>query len=171
METPAEEVSDVNALTVASAQKILAAAAIDTPEGLERLCRVRLWLDFYKSAIKELEAAWESRAMERVEACGKFSIGPVTYSVGREKVTRCRNVGFTIQSLLEACGGDFEALVSCLSANAIKYGAARSKFAEAGRPELFEECFEVTEKEVLSEKGEKTRAPAKLQKVDERFLR
>lgn len=60
-----------------------------------------------------------------VRAGGDITCGDIRYYVKTPTKTVCRDKGKTIQAILEASGGDFDAVVKCLSSEAIKHGACR----------------------------------------------
>src|SRR4051812_45324984 len=92
----------------------------------------------------------------------ELQIGEVRYYVGPKTKEKCRNVPAAVTALYEATGGDYEAFCDCLSANAIKYGAAKKVLGEK-----YHDFFEtITELDILTGK------PAKaLKTVNENFLR
>lgn len=95
---------------------------------------------------------------------GELRIGSKKWWVGKKKKTpKCRSVPRTLEAIMVATGGDYEAACNTLSSNAIKYGEARKILGKA-YPDHFEE---VTETRLLSE-GEN---PLVLNKSDERFIK
>ncbi len=68
----------------------------------------------------------------------------------------------TVEALLTATNGDFQAFCEVLSSNALKHGAARKVLPE----EVYSQFFVTEVAEDLKEGGTKK----KLQKFDERFL-
>jgi hypothetical protein len=112
---------------------------------------------------KELKAELEATLLEWIPANGgELIIGDVRYYVGPDKKVKCRSISATVTALMEISGGDYDAFCECLSANAIKPGAARKLLADK-----FDEFFETTETLDL-----KTGKPLKkVQAINTRFLR
>jgi alkylated DNA nucleotide flippase Atl1 len=107
------------------------------------------------------EQAWAALHLKVEQAGGSFTFGDIRYYVGVEKKTKCRAVGRCLEALLTVSGGDWDAVVDCLSANAIKYGAAKK--ALGGQ---FDNHFEVIEVPDLKE-GKPER---KLKAINTKFI-
>ena len=92
----------------------------------------------------------------------ELRIGTKKWYVGPNKNTKCRSVRATIEALMLVTGGDFDALVDCLSVNCLKPGACRKVLGEAFRAH-FDEIVEM---------DLKTSEPKKsLHELDEKFLK
>lgn len=142
--------------------------AIDTVEnGLasrEEVLNALNFMDALSEATRELKARLEAAAIKWIEANGELEFGDIRYYVGPNKTTKCLNLSGTLEALLTATGGDFEAVVRCLSTSAFKHGACREALPESEYNALFK-----TE-EVMDLKEGKPKGP-RLQKVNERFLK
>lgn len=84
-----------------------------------------------------------------------------------EKVVKCRDVRAGLEELLSAFDGDFTELAECLGASAWKHGAVRKALEAHGKPGLFDQLFETTEKTRVVEK---TGKPA-VREINTRFIK
>lgn len=105
----------------------------------------------------------ESAATKWVQANGPFEDGTTRYYVGTAKKTKCRNLRATVEAIMQATGGDLDALVDCLASDAFKPGETRKTLGDD-----FPKCFDVTEAVDLKSGAVK---PPKLQVVDTKFLK
>jgi hypothetical protein len=114
----------------------------DTP--VEQIADVLGKLEWITRKTKEARDALEARMVEKIQAHGEFVIGETRYFIGDKKDVKCRDVARALDKVLEVAAGDMEQAAACLSANAFKHGACRVMFEDAGRMDLFDECFETT---------------------------
>jgi hypothetical protein len=135
----------------------------------ERYPVLRDKLEFMQRRIAEVMDALDERAVEWI----KLNKRDIEYAVddkgnkmrlylAHPKTTKCVDVPRTLTALIEHSLGDWQMVESCLSANAIKPGAAKKVLSA----EAFAECFTVETRDKL-ESGEV--APKELQRFDERF--
>src|SRR5690606_22726121 len=114
-----------------------------------------------KATLRRLDHLVEARAIAWIEAHGDLTCGDIRYYVGQDKKTKCRDPKATLQALLDATGGDLDAVVGHLSAGAFKHGACRATLPS----ERYEALFETTATPDL-----KTGKPLRvLAKLDTRF--
>lgn len=120
-------------------------------------------VDALKQRTRELATRAEEIACGVIQLHGDIVIGDVRYYVGTEKTVKCANKAGTLESLLDATGGDFEAVCGMLSSDPFKYGAVRTAIGE----ERFDTLFK-TETRIDLKTGKPLRG---LQKFDGRFSR
>lgn len=118
-------------------------------------------IDRLKQITRELAYKVEEIACGVITQHGDIVIGEVRYYVGPEKTTKCISKGGTLEALLDAKGGDFEAVCEMLSSDPFKYGAMRAAIGEEPFAKLFK-----TETKVDLKTGKPLRG---LQKADGRF--
>jgi hypothetical protein len=112
-----------------------------TPEGFSRATgRIRS----LRQALKELDEFVKQAAIDHIEQHGAFTIGETRYYTGLALTTRCRDAKATAKAILEVA--DVDTLLDCLSATAIKQGAAKRVDGLD-----FNDHFEVVRKEELRE--------------------
>ena len=142
--------------------------AIDTVEnGLaskEQVLFALNFMDTLAEATRLLKSRLEAAAIKWIQENGELEYGDIRYYVGPNKTTKCLDAGKTLEALLSATDGDFEAVVRCMSSSAWKHGACR----EALPPAVYENLFRT--EEVMDLKEGKPKGP-RLQKVNERFLK
>lgn len=107
-------------------------------------------LSFMAGQIKSLRDELNKRMIEWINKHGPITIGTRTIYVGEDKTTKCKDVKAAMQALLEASDGDWDRVVQCLSANAIKHGAAKAVLEGD-----WDTHFEVVKKAKLEEGEEK----------------
>lgn len=86
---------------------------------------------------RELKAKTEAAALEWIEVNGPIENGDKRWYVGRDKVTKCRDVAGTFRAILEATGGDVDEIATCFSTGAFK-PSATMKMLGAKANDLFE---------------------------------
>jgi hypothetical protein len=114
--------------------------------------RARAYTRRLKEMVKHFEAMVTEAAIEHCESTdpdtgkkrGSFTVGETKYYVGLKLDTRCRDPRATAQAILEVA--DVDTLLDCLSATAIKQGAAKRVDGLD-----FNDHFEVVRKEELRE--------------------
>lgn len=111
---------------------------------------------------KDLSAQVEANVIKWIKANGAIIDNGVKWYVGDEKKTVCTSVKDTLEAIMQASGGDFDAVVACLSTNAWKHGAA-SKLLPT---DVYEKLFIQKVDDDLKE-GK----PDKLQKFDTKYIR
>lgn len=88
---------------------------------------VRDWVLSAQSKLRDLKQLLDEQLIAWIESNGDLVIDEQSrLYVGREKVTKCRDVGACLQALFDLAEGEYEKVVQCLSTTAIKHGAARS---------------------------------------------
>lgn len=135
-------------LTLQSLESRVKLVELETP--LDSLMNLRENLAFMKGQISELSKQLDAKLIEWINKNGAITIGTRRIFVGEDKSTKCKDVKAAMQALLEASGGDWDQVVQCLSANAIKHGAARTVLEDK-----WGDHFEVIEKTELKEGVEK----------------
>jgi nucleoside phosphorylase len=135
----------------------------DTP--VEDIADVMGKLEWLIRRAKEVKDELESRMVEKIQAHGEFTIGMTRFYVGDKKDVKCRDAAKALDKVLEVAAGDMEQAAACLSANAFKHGTVRVMFEDAGKLELFDECFETTYTPELRE------GKPKLQKANLAFVK
>lgn len=118
-------------------------------------------IDRLKQITRELAYKIEEIACGVITQHGDIVIGEIRYYVGEEKVVKCIDKGGTLESLLDATAGDFEAVCGMLSSDPFKYGAVRTAIGT----ERFDKFFK-TDKRIDLKTGKPLRT---LQKFDGRF--
>ncbi len=111
---------------------------------------------------RDLKAQVEAAAISHIERHGEISDGVRRYYVAPNKSTRCTDVRGTLAAILDAAGGDLDAVQDCLASDAWKPGATR-KLLGAASDGYFE-----TKVTTSLKTGEPS--PPRLQVVDSRFL-
>ena len=117
-----------------------------------------------REVAKELSAQVEQGVIKLIKVKGPIIDGSIKYYVGVAKTTKCVSVRDTLEAVLEASSGDYDAVVSCLSANAWKHGQCGKLLS----PDQYAKLFVVSEDDELREGKAK---PEKLIKFDERFAK
>jgi microsomal dipeptidase-like Zn-dependent dipeptidase len=126
--------------------------------------RARGYTKRLKEMVKHFEAMVTEAAIDHIELHGDFAIGETRFYTGLALDTRCRDARATAQAILEVA--DVDTLLDCLSATAIKQGAAKRVEGLD-----FNDHFEVVCKEELREgrpKLELLEAKPKYLKIKER---
>jgi hypothetical protein len=100
------------------------------PELAERIGEAKNALAFIKERIRDAETALDERMMECVRAHGPIEVAGMLYIISTPKTTKCVDVPAAVEALLGAVGGDFHRFCQLLSAQPIKYGAAKQQLAE-----------------------------------------
>lgn len=124
----------INRLSMADATDEDFLAAMDTEAGL-------------KAIVREYSARLEEAAIdyikERSSPGNPYSVETPTarFYVGDTKTTKCRDTARAVDAVLQACGGDFDTLLQCLSSQPLKHGACRAVLGEE-----WDRHFEVVEK-------------------------
>lgn len=72
------------------------------------------------------------------EKPGQIQVGTSRYYVGTSKRTTCRHTRAALETLLDATGADFDAIVKCLVAQPFKPGMTRSFLYDGQFESLFE---------------------------------
>jgi hypothetical protein len=111
---------------------------------VEQIADVRGKLEWLIRRAKEVMDELDGRMVEKIQAHGEFVIGETRFFIGDKKDVKCRDTARALDKVLEVAAGDMEQAAACLSANAFKHGACRVMFEDAGRMDLFDECFETT---------------------------
>jgi len=91
-----------------------------------------------KEIARELSQQCEARAIAWVEKNGDLYAGEKRYYVAPNTSTKCKSVRGTLESLLKATNGDFDAVVACLSSDCFKHGACRDILPGDEYADLFE---------------------------------
>lgn len=117
--------------------------------------------------VRELKDRLETATIAYIEKNGEIHDGDVRYYVGPNKSTKCTDVRETVRVVLEATGGDVDAVCDCLSSGAFKPATTRKRLADAGMQEAADRLFVTTETPDL-----KTGVVKKsVQKFDPRFVK
>jgi len=117
-----------------------------------------------KEAVAVVAERIEQAAIEWIGANGEIEERGVRYYVGPNRTTKCTDLAKTLEAVLQATGGDFQATVACLSSSAWKHGACRDVLPV----NTYAELFKTTEVADLKTGAAK---PPRLQKVDDRFVK
>lgn len=121
----------------------------------------------FTQRLKEIHAQLKDRlevaAIAFIKKHGDIQDGTRRFYVGVAKTTKCTDLRGTIEAVLLASGGDFDAFAGCLSSNAFKPGACKDILGEA-----FGKLFKTSDEDEMRE-GKP--AKQKLQKVDTRFIK
>lgn len=72
---------------------------------------------------KEVKQRVDAEAIAWIGRHGALKNGPTVYNVVKHRQVRCSNAVECIELLLQACGGDLDALCGYLRADAFRYGA------------------------------------------------
>lgn len=113
---------------------------------------------------KDLSAKVEAGVIAWINRNGEIVDGTVRYYVGVTKTTKCTSVKDALEAILEASGGDMDAVVACMSTGAWKHGACSKLLPK----EVYDALFVAREEEDIKEG--KPAKPDKLQKFDSRFI-
>lgn len=154
---------------------IIESLALAEPDAaMEYMISTRMKIDAFLKRAKEFKErienaliAWIEKNKQEIQYTVDDKGNSVRLYTGHPKDKKCRDVGATLQFLLETTGGDWDAVVGCLSSNAVKHGAVNAILKEKGLESKFEELFEVTERVTLEEGKPKKQ----LLTVDTRFLK
>ncbi len=119
--------------------------AEDTPEvALQKWQLAKLIMSWAKGHKDDVE----SSLVEWIEDNGDLKIEgiPRHYAATPKRVT-CVDTRVALESILEACGGDWERFVSCLTSSPIKHGAAKDLLGD----ETFKDLFTTERKKKIAE--------------------
>lgn len=138
--------------------------AIDTIEsGIATQEQVLTALEFVKrlgEVQRELKERVNKAAISYIQAHGPIEDGTRKFYVGPNKTTKCKDLRGTVAAVLDAAGGDVDAMVDCLSTDAFKPGATKKLLKDRAG-----EFFETKE----TNKLEFEASVPKLQETDSRF--
>ncbi len=117
--------------------------SLQAEESVDRIAEVRNAAAFYAKQAGEIKKLCNKVLIERIESTGEDIVlsADVRLYVANPPKYSVRNMAELVQQILNIAGGDFAALVGCMSSNAIKPGATKSLFEQAGQPKLFDEMF------------------------------
>ncbi len=104
-----------------------------------------------KAIVRDYSARLEEAAIDYINRRGPVETLTARFYVGTTKTTKCRDTARAVDAVLQACGGDFGALLGCLSSQPLKHGACRGVLGDE-----WGQHFEVIEKLDI-----KTGAPVK----------
>lgn len=96
-----------------------------------------------KQVARELDARLETATLAWIDANGPVRTGQdgPFYVAATKKQTKCRDQKAVLSALLEATGGDLDAVSEVLSSGCWKHGAAAKRLP----PEVYADLFEVIE--------------------------
>jgi hypothetical protein len=95
---------------------------------------------------RDLSARIKERKIAWIEHNGDIDLGNGKREyVGPDKDTTCNDPREVLVALLEATGGDEEAVVTCLASGAWKYGTVKRLLEEHGMGDRYAQLFTVTE--------------------------
>lgn len=86
----------------------------------------------------QLKDRMEAAAMHYIEKHGNIEDGDRRVYIAPNKTTKCKSNRETMQAVLEAAGGDVDALVDCLASDAFKPGATKKLVGALKGETLFE---------------------------------
>jgi len=133
----------------------------------QRSCEVVVdWLNLTAllvSRVKTIRRNLEQIAVEWIEIHGPIDMGEIRYIVGHPKSVTCMDVVQCTHAVLDACGGELDALCSYLCSDPYKYGAVHRLIGN----ELFAQLF----REERHPKLVEGKPQPQLIRVDQRFVR
>ena len=88
-----------------------------------------------KDVLKTCTEAYEEQLLQIIDERGPFQLGEIKYVKGVKKTNKQAKPLDILNALSDKTGGDFEAIVGCLSSNAFKAGASKKILGKAS--ELF----------------------------------
>jgi len=116
-----------------------------------------------QALVRERKALLESALIEWIDHHGgELVVGDIRYYVGTKRSTKCKSKPATLQAILEANGGDLEAVCDHMASEPWKYGGLKELLGDK-----WGECFEVISEPDLKEGI----AVRRLQSINTRFLR
>ncbi len=117
-----------------------------------------------KQKIKEAEALFKARMLERIEQSGPVTVGSIRFYAGNKKEVESRDDLKTAEACLALAGGDIAAMFrDFICAGPFKQGNIRKHLNDDTK---FDELFLTTTKAVLAE-GKPVK---QLMSADERFV-
>ena len=118
------------------------AANDEVAQALEFVGRLR-------QVARELDARLEAATLAWIEANGPVRTGRdgPYYVAGVKKSVKCRDQKAVLSALLDATGGDLDAVAEVLSSGCWKHGAASKRLA----PEVYSGLFETVEQPEVKE--------------------
>jgi len=100
-------------------------------------------LRYITQVVREMKADADAHLVGWLEAHGgELEDGDTRWYVGNKTREKCRSLGTAFESLVDATSGDIDRIVSVLSSNAIKPGAAESELGKEWRALHFERTIE-----------------------------
>lgn len=128
---------------------------------------VLTWLDrvsAFVAACHQLRAAMYAVACEWIAQNGDLRVNDdIAFTLGHQKIVKCRDVRLTLHTVLNAVGGDIDATAALLATDSWKHGACRGVLTVAD----FERCFDVL---VRSKLVNGNSVPRRLVRIDRRFI-
>tara|TARA_Y100000310_G_scaffold172765_1_gene172903 strand:- start:915 stop:1442 length:528 start_codon:yes stop_codon:yes gene_type:complete len=108
---------------------------------MDQFWHIREWtkqLANYASAWKKMITEKWIESMQE-QGVSEVVIGSIRYYIGTTKTYKVKDKADLLEALLNHTGGDFDAIVECLSSNAFKHGAVRKQFEDEQK---FDQHFE-----------------------------
>jgi hypothetical protein len=122
-------------------------------------------LSKFVSTVKKLAELGAIQFIKEQCPTGDFIESGIRYYVGKEKTTKCKDVGAFLEKMLVV--GDVEAIKSMLASGAWKHGAAEQELHRLNLDDIYREFFETKEVPDL-----KTGKPKhKLNRLDPKFAK
>lgn len=91
---------------------------------------------------KQIKQRVEEVAISWIKAHGPITCGPIVYTVGQTKQVKCTDVLKCMHLLLNACGGDIDAVAAYLAANPYKYGSCHDLLPDEQWKSVFREDWQ-----------------------------
>lgn len=130
---------------------------------LDDLAAMNSAIEFAYERAKENRKARDDIFIAYINKHGPFTLGTVRYWLTKPKTVKCKDPGKAFLAVMDACGGDVDAIGRTLSANALKVGQCRTLLGAE-----FDTHFETIVRDKL-ESGEA--APLELASQDEAFIK
>jgi hypothetical protein len=157
-----EKASEERTMNTAELENQIIRMADDVPT--ERLLEAGDKIARLKELVREVDALWQQKMIQRIEADGPIQDGDILYRVGNPPKTTCRDLPAAVEAVLVNVGGDFQRFCEHLASGALKHGACKATLP----PDEYDRLF-LVEREAELQKDEAT--PRRLAKVHLAFVR
>jgi hypothetical protein len=116
----------------------------------DQIMEFRDRLAWFNEQYKRVKAFADQSLIERIKRTGEINLpnGERLY-LGSPPKYKPLSVPDLLTAILECCAGDIDSVSDCFSSNWFKVSQLRSRFEEAGRPELFGQLIETVREDSL----------------------
>jgi hypothetical protein len=91
---------------------------------------------------KQIKQRVDETAIAWIKGHGPITCGPIVYTVGQTKQVKCTDVLKCMHLLLNACGGDMDAVAAYFAANPYKHGSCHDLLPDDQWRSVFREDWQ-----------------------------
>ena len=107
------------------------ALSIHTDMSQDEVMEILNHIAFMREEVKAIYNMGQSALLEYIQANGSFEFNGNTYTAGKTKSVKCIDQGQCLEAVLEATGGDVDAIKKVLSTDAFKPTATMAVLGKA----------------------------------------